>query len=236
MDDTLRDETEDNILETASGRQDIIDRIKSKPAKAATAKSVGGDEGNAIKKKFDELKAAAGDGGDSDEDLSECPIDEGVWVKFLRPSSNFVTEPPAKKKVKGDEQDAELKIKAFMVYGNMSNGSLDDVLVWNGQTKVITLAYSLPAPYLWNLIKSSCSTYRGKSGVKGRSSRRSGSEGRLLRTFLGSLEGPEVYRWSREWAPAQVSFFWCPVIYPYYNRIFDISLGSARRVSSAVSN
>mmetsp|Transcript_10566 Transcript_10566/g.24663 ORF Transcript_10566/g.24663 Transcript_10566/m.24663 type:complete len:341 (-) Transcript_10566:475-1497(-) len=113
VDDTLRDETEDNILETASGRQDIIDRIKSKPAKAATAKSVGGDEGNAIKKKFDELKAAAGDGGDSDEDL----------------------KPPAKKKVKGDEQDAELKIKAFMVYGNMSNGSLDDVLVWNGQTK-----------------------------------------------------------------------------------------------------
>lgn len=44
-------------------------------------------------------------------------------------------EPPAKKKVKGGEEDAELKIKAFRVYGNMSNGSLDDVLVWNGQTK-----------------------------------------------------------------------------------------------------
>ena len=70
MDDTLRDETDDGILDTESGRQEVIDRISKPAPKVAKAKS--GDDGNAIKKKFDELKAAAGDGGDSDEDLSEC--------------------------------------------------------------------------------------------------------------------------------------------------------------------
>jgi len=137
VDNTLRDETEDNILDSDSGRQDIIDRISNakKAPKAAKAKSEGGDEGNAIKKKFDELKAAAGEGGDSDEDLSECPIDKGCRCFPKQQSSNFASEPPANKKAKGGEEDVELKIKAFAVYGNMANGSLDDVLVWNGQTK-----------------------------------------------------------------------------------------------------
>lgn len=121
VDEHLEDNTEDQILANDTKRLEVIDAIGAKrPKKAKKEGDAGeGDTDNPeklVKDKLEKIKAAAAKLEEEDEDEKE---------------------PPAKK-VKGEGNEFTRQLKAFLIYGKISNGDLKDVLTWNGNTKTGT--------------------------------------------------------------------------------------------------